>query len=315
MPYCLHMAEKKDNKTLAIILIVGLAVAGFSFFLSFSVRKDMNYKLNTAENNLANLIETLGKEVQDIKRNLSLEDKLLESQVEALKEGTDKRIGTLAGVVDDLQSQSNQKLEDLKKELATIQVDSSDFSMIVEQVLPSVVSIQTDVGLGSGAIISKDGYIVTNYHVIKGASIARAVTYGKETLNARLVGVDINADVAVLQISGTHSELWFADTRSLKVGEKVIALGNPGGLDFTVTEGIISATKRVLNNGISYVQTDVPINPGNSGGPLVNREGRIVGINNFKISGFEGVGFAIDGSVVEEVVDAIIKADQEKNKP
>ena len=145
--------------------------------------------------------------------------------------------------------------------------------------------------------------------------MARAVNYGKETLNARLVGVDINADVAVLQISGTHSELWFADTRSLKVGEKVIALGNPGGLDFTVTEGIISATKRVLNNGISYVQTDVPINPGNSGGPLVNREGRIVGINNFKISGFEGVGFAIDGSVVEEVVDAIIKADQEKNKP
>ena len=120
------------------------------------------------------------------------------------------------------------------------------------------------------------------------------------------MGYDSSADIAVLKINAPDlASLGFGNSDDVKVGEKVIAAGNPAGLAFTVTEGIVSAT-RTDTNGIKYIQTDVPINPGNSGGPLINVKAEVIGINNFKIGGFEGLGFAIASNDVSNVVNKII---------
>ena len=112
--------------------------------------------------------------------------------------------------------------------------------------------------------------------------------------------------VTVLKINAPDLQaLAFGDSDELKVGEKVIAAGNPAGLDFTVTEGIVSAF-RTFSNNLDYIQTDVPINPGNSGGPLINTKGEIVGINNFKVGGFESLGFAIASDEVDTIVRSLI---------
>ena len=300
----------KEVKKYFQYLIAAIVIVGVLNFGGLQVIKTQtNGKLNTMENNLANQIQLVDDTVHDVKRNLTMENRVQDAKIDNNQDDTHKAITTLTNIVSNIQQESDQQLEKLQQDLALLSADAKDFSAIVEQVLPSVVSVQTDAGLGSGAIVSKDGYIVTNHHVINGANAMRIVKANGDAFAARIVGTNAAKDVAVLKISGSHKELWFADNRDVKVGEKVIALGSPGGLDFTVTEGIVSATGRMFN-GNSYVQTDVPINPGNSGGPLINTDGRIVGLNNFKVAGFEGVGFAIEANTVEEIADAFIQADQ-----
>ncbi len=152
--------------------------------------------------------------------------------------------------------------------------------------------------LGSGVIISPDGYILTNNHVVKDASIIKIRLYGsKEDYDAKLVGQDPKIDLALLKIEAKE-ELPYAvmgDSDALEVGDWVIAIGNPFGLSHTVTKGIVSAKGRVIGSGPydDFIQTDAPINFGNSGGPLFNLKGEIVGINTAIISGGQGIGFAI----------------------
>ena len=136
----------------------------------------------------------------------------------------------------------------------------------------------------------------------------RVLTYNNKVYDAQLIGYEPNIDIAVLKIDGNNLNiLKFDDSDDTKVGERVIALGSPAGLSFTVTEGIVSAVHREgPNNQKIYVQTDVPINPGNSGGPLVNTNGKIIGINNYKIGGFEGLGFAIESNTAEETTEDVI---------
>ena len=110
--------------------------------------------------------------------------------------------------------------------------------------------------------------------------------------------------VALSSNAKEHKGVNFAD--EVKVGTKVIAAGNPAGLSFTVTEGIVSALRANADNGLDYIQTDVPINPGNSGGPLINQKGEIIGINNFKYGGFESLGFAIASNEVDSIVNTLI---------
>ena len=174
--------------------------------------------------------------------------------------------------------------------------------------IKSVVSIKTENSVGSGFIVDSRGYIVTNYHVIQDKNSLNVMGVDGSTRSARVVGFDGSADIAVLKIEGTYDKLDFADSNSIAIGEKVIALGSPAGFDFSVTEGIVSATNRV-SNGIKYIQTDVPINPGNSGGPLVNKAGLVVGVNTLKISGFEGIGFAIASNDVKVIADRLISQD------
>lgn len=172
-------------------------------------------------------------------------------------------------------------------------------------------------GLGSGVIISPDGYIVTNNHVIDGAVDIRVTMSNKEVLPAKLIGADPLTDLAVIKVNGTNlpSVPW-GNSASLHPGQTVLAFGNPYGYRFTVTRGIISALNRPnpdpsdRHKPGEFIQTDAAINPGNSGGALVDARGELIGINTFLISNsgsFSGMGFAIPSQIVQPTVETLIR--------
>jgi len=168
--------------------------------------------------------------------------------------------------------------------------------------------------LGSGVILKSDGYIITNNHVIKDAEKINVTTVDNKTYVGKVIGTDPKTDIAVIKIAANNlSTINMGDSDSLRVGEVVIAIGSPYGLNQTVTMGIVSATGR-SNVGISdyedFIQTDAAINPGNSGGALVNTKGELIGINTAIFStsgGYQGIGFAIPINVIKRVVDSLIK--------
>lgn len=163
-------------------------------------------------------------------------------------------------------------------------------------------------GVGSGFIISDDGLIVTNHHVINGASSVTVTLDSGEEVDATVVGSDPLTDIALLDIEGDdHPMVPFGSSEELRVGEKVIAVGSPFGLGGTVTSGIISAKSRNINAGPfdDFLQTDAAINRGNSGGPLFNMEGEVVGVNTAIYSpdgGSVGIGFSVPADLVTEIV-------------
>src|SRR5205823_4303888 len=176
---------------------------------------------------------------------------------------------------------------------------------------------QIEHGLGSGVVISPDGYIVTNNHVIDGAVDIRVTTSNRRVLKAKLVGADPLTDLAVLKVNATDlaSAPW-GDSKEVRPGQTVLAFGNPYGFRFTVTRGIVSAINRANPDPTNpskpgqFIQTDAAINPGNSGGPLVDARGQVVGINTFLISSsgsFSGMGFAIPSQIVRPTVETLIR--------
>ena len=176
---------------------------------------------------------------------------------------------------------------------------------------------QIEHGIGSGVIISPDGYIVTNNHVVDGAVDMRVTMSDRRVLSAKLIGTDPLTDLAVIKVDGHNlpSVPW-GDATKLRPGQTVLAFGNPFGLRFTVTRGIVSALNRPNPSASDarkpgqFIQTDAAINPGNSGGPLVDARGEVVGINTFLISNsgtFSGMGFAIPTQIVRPTVDALIR--------
>ncbi|MEW6697112.1 MAG: S1C family serine protease [Bacillota bacterium] len=168
-------------------------------------------------------------------------------------------------------------------------------------------------GLGSGFIISKDGYILTNGHVVEGAEKINVLVKGHQRpYQAKLVGADPSLDLAVLKIDGNNfPTLPLGDSNRIRVGNWVIAIGSPFGLEDTVTIGVISAKERPLeidNRTFEHLlQTDASINPGNSGGPLLNLNGEVIGINTAINAQAQGIGFAIPTSTVKEVLDELIQ--------
>lgn len=162
--------------------------------------------------------------------------------------------------------------------------------------------------LGSGFIVSKDGYVISNYHVVKDADEVVVRLSDRRELTARVIGSDPRSDIAVLKVTaeGDLPTLRLGDSEALKVGEWVLAIGSPFGFDHSVTAGIVSAKGRSLpnENYVPFIQTDVAINPGNSGGPLFNLDGEVVGVNSqiySRTGGFMGLSFAIPIDVVMNV--------------
>ncbi len=196
-----------------------------------------------------------------------------------------------------------------------------------EKVQPSVVGIVTYIqsnqsifggeqGQGSGIILSTDGYIVTNAHVISNASSVKVVLYDGSEYNATIVGEDEKTDLAVLKIEADNlTPAEFGNSDQMEIGEQVIAIGNPGGLELagSVTVGYVSALNRPIStstgNTIDCIQTDAAINPGNSGGALVNTYGQVIGINSQKIAAteFEGIGFAISINEAQPIINDLIE--------
>jgi serine protease Do len=160
--------------------------------------------------------------------------------------------------------------------------------------------------LGSGFIIDSDGYVVTNNHVVEGADKIKVFLKNEKEYDAEIVGRDDNTDIALIKIMSDDDfpVIQLGDSDALKVGQWVVAIGNPFGLGHTVTAGIVSAKGRVIGSGPydDYIQTDASINPGNSGGPLLNMQGEVVGINTIIIAGGTGIGFAIPVNLAKEIV-------------
>ena len=208
-------------------------------------------------------------------------------------------------------------------------------SDVANEALKSVVEIRTESvtsdqymqqytssGAGSGVILSQDGYIATNYHVIDGANTITVRDYDGNEYKATLVGSDEKTDLAVLKIEATGlSPVTFGDSSSLKVGDTAIAIGNPlGELGGTVTTGIISALDREIqinNETMTLLQTNAAINPGNSGGGLFNANGELIGIVNAKSTGeaVEGLGFAIPSNIAKTIIEDLMSDGYVSNRP
>ncbi|ATE57113.1 S1C family serine protease [Actinosynnema pretiosum] len=201
---------------------------------------------------------------------------------------------------------------------------SLNVSAIAEKVLPSVVQVNVATsqsrGVGSGVVLSSDGRVLTNNHVVSGAQQVSVTLDDGRTVQAKVLGADADSDLAVLQAEGVSglTAATFADSDSVRVGDQVVAIGSPEGLRGTVTSGIVSALDRTVTvpgtgrRAVSYqaIQTDASINPGNSGGPLVNAAGEVVAINSAIYSptsdggeaGSVGIGFSIPSNQVRSLI-------------
>ena len=173
-------------------------------------------------------------------------------------------------------------------------------------------------GIGSGVIFSKEGYIVTNLHILNSKNINVQLNNGKN-YSANIIGIDKNADIAVLKISADENlnPINIANSDNLKIGDKVLAIGNPYGIGISVSNGIISATGRDYGNPyLQLIQTDAAINPGNSGGALINENGNLIGINSkiFSSTGaYQGIGFAIPSNLVVQIATQLIRFGEVKS--
>ena len=167
--------------------------------------------------------------------------------------------------------------------------------------------------LGSGFIITKDGYIVTNNHVIQDADQIKVILHDDKEYDADIIGTDPMTDLALIKINAKKlAPLKFGSSSNAKVGSWVVAIGSPFGLEQTVTAGIISAKGRIIGSGPydDFIQTDASINPGNSGGPLLNLEGEVIGINTAIIKSGQGIGFAIPSDLATGIIDQLTESKQ-----
>lgn len=311
--------------SITIFLVFTLAIGGYSYQQSITGQlvNDYTEKISSVTSELENFRQDQIKKITEQERVLSKAQEqlaLVEKDLKTTSSELDKKISnnvkSLQDTISSVKDENEQQLSQLGSQLKQVQITNSnlekqlsglnigaDFSQTISQVINSVVSINAGGKIGSGAIVRNDGRIVTNNHVVDGAGSIVVKTFDGRSYSAQLIASDASKDLALIKISGSFNPFSFEDVANVRVGEKAVALGSPAGLDFTVTEGIVSAVRSI--NEIIYLQTDVPINPGNSGGPLINKAGKIIGINTMKISGYEGVGFSIASNVVKGFVDSV----------
>ena len=237
-------------------------------------------------------------------------------------------------VRNDPQTEPDEVTIDLHTPPAEISIAKSEtinWSGVYEKNIPSVVSISCTLprggSTGTGVILTKDGYIVTNAHVVEDAIQVTVLLSDNRSFEAVIVGADEVSDLAVLHIDAKDlTPAQFGDSSSLQVGEAVVAIGDPLGIEFrgTMTDGIISAINRDMTlegRTMTLIQTNAALNSGNSGGPLIDRHGMVIGINTMKISAFvdkagvEGLGFAIPSATVKDIVSQIIENGYVSGRP
>ena len=211
----------------------------------------------------------------------------------------------------------------ISKEPISIKVNESNISKnevarhsynyIYNNVKDSVVTIKTDKGRGSGVVVTNNGHVVTNEHVIKGAKKIIISTANNNTFDARVVGVDSITDMALLSTNYRGKSITFSDSSNVRIGDIVLAIGNPFGVGQTLTQGIISRTNsgHITENPLDeFLQSDAAINPGNSGGAMVNINGDLIGINTMNLSiggGSDGIGLAVPSNLVKKITEELIK--------
>ena len=199
--------------------------------------------------------------------------------------------------------------------------DKDRYVSAAENSIESVVTIYSynnnrnysNNNIGSGVVFSKGGYIVTNFHIISGNKFIKIKLNDGQEFDAKIIGGDANADIAVLKIKSNEQlkPINISDSNELKIGDKVLAIGNPYGIGISVSSGIISATGRDYGNPyLELIQTDAAINPGNSGGALINENGNLIGINTkifSRTGGFQGLGFAIPSNNIVQIASELIQ--------
>ncbi|VAW32245.1 HtrA protease/chaperone protein [hydrothermal vent metagenome] len=262
-----------------------------------------------AETVVTQTINTLSNETDVETAVLAEEDPVAEAVVETVEETAVEPTTT------PLTQPANDPLADLFAQ-------EQAYVSVYEQVNPAVVNINTGGGQGSGFLFDNNGHIVTNNHVVEGSSNVTVTFDDGNQLPARIVGTDPASDLAVLQVDASQINITpvrLADSDALRVGQIVIAIGSPFGLQSSMTTGIVSALDRLFPgavgpNGTSFqipdiIQTDAAINPGNSGGPLLNLRGEVIGVNTAiesPVRGSSGIGYAVPANIVSNIVPQII---------
>jgi len=224
--------------------------------------------------------------------------------------------------------EQNSEIQDLQNRIEILdtinQTGLMPWPTIYDQLKDSVVLIQTNLGLGSGFVYDMKGHIITNHHVIEGASTIQVSFLDGNVTSASVVGMDIYSDIAVIKVDSQVTTLHpvvLGASSDLTVGDPVAAMGNPFGLSDTLTVGIVSSLERTLTAAENYViidiiQIDAAVNPGNSGGPLVNLNGQVVGVNTAiqsETGTFTGIGFAIPSDTVKREIDDLIETGSYKH--
>ena len=249
----------------------------------------------------------------------SIEKQQLQNKIDRLEEQLNSKIDELGSNLIDTKyslqtglSIINDNISEVNDEIIKIRSKNyEDFSSIIQRSITSVVSIKTLSMQGTGFIVDEKGYIVTNAHILTNTfgnttQIIQASTYDEKVYPAKIIYIDANLDLVLLKIDGNFSRLELADSDNLEIGEKVIAIGNAEGFPFSVTDGIVSAIDRVGPNNLPYyIQTNAELNQGNSGGPLIDKDGLVIGMNNFKLADTEGMGFALESNIIKERINNI----------
>lgn len=286
-----HLNSHRKHRNVLYGLVILLALIQITSFVIFTVQ-------------ISNLSVKIDQESQRTTRELKDYTTRLVDAYDSLYQENFKEITNILATQEQTLAEQQASFDEQIEEIKSTQ---ADFSEVIEDSVKGSVTVSTEGSLGSGFIVSEDGYVVTNFHVIAGQEDDVTVrTFDRKTLQATFVGKDELRDLALLKVGGSFDYLEIANSDNLQPGNKVIAIGNPLGLSFTATEGIVSAVHREGPNGLDeYIQTDVSLNPGNSGGPLIDTKGRVVGINNFKIGGAESLGFSLESNAMRGSVNAI----------
>ncbi|MBU2561089.1 MAG: trypsin-like peptidase domain-containing protein [Nanoarchaeota archaeon] len=318
-------------------LVIVIAFGSIVSYLAY----DYNMKLNNLSTEHANQLseaeqkmtaqeETLSSQLGSVEGTLRSEIGLSKTRIEQVNSDLGQKLQDYnyqamqrdTALSDSIQKTSNRSLSEISsfsQQLETFRKTTVDFSPVIPKVLNTVVTIGKKGPsyfntAGSGVFVNKEGYIVTNYHVVDDLGTITVRTHDDKEYTATLIGRDEDWDIAVIKPVTEKNDfeyLEWADSEKVSVGDAVIAVGNPVGFESTVTQGIISNTKRLIPSEIDifYLQTDVAINAGNSGGPLVNKEGKIVGIATLKYSrvGYEGLSFALRSNDVQGVLMDILQ--------
>ena len=287
---------------------------------------------------LSGIVTVLGilnvKLFQQLKQQESQEDLAISYNLEELPPETTEPAQTLPPETRPAyqEEQVSMELDPAPSSVSNVPAEGGlPLQEIYLQSIDSVVSIScqrySDSTTGTGVVLTEDGYIVTNSHVVEGAQAITIQLTDERVLPARLVGADIVSDLAVLKVDAQDLvPATFGDSDSLRVGDTVVAIGDPLGVELrgTLTDGIISAINRDIyldGRPITLIQTNAALNSGNSGGPLINCYGQVIGINTMKIGAFtdeagvEGLGFAIPSATVKDVVDQLIRQGYVSGRP
>jgi len=262
--------------------------------------------------------EIFEKELEELTGLLENNIVVLQNLIKNVDDENERTSKELLELITDVRNESKESLEkavsSLEEDIMDVEAKGGDLSGVIGESIHAVVSVITNKGQGSGAIIDEAGFIITNYHVVNNADSINVLTYDRMIYRADVAGFSEKYDIALLKINTNNAldDINFGDSDDVEIGETVVALGNPFGLDFTATQGIVSA-RRSFPSGVDYLQIDVPINPGNSGGPIINSDGVVIGITTLKISGGEGLGFALPSNDAEGITEQIITAFNQNN--